>query len=235
MMQFFYCEQVSNGTALFSRKESDHALRVLRMRRGDLITFTDGRGMLYKGEITGDEREEMVVRVISGKSGPYPRSYRLHVAISPLKSDERLEWFVEKAVETGVDTIIPLICSRSEKRRVRRERLHGIMVSAMKQSARCMLPALGEPEPFSTFIAGSRSGRRLIATCDESLVRTAITEAFSRGDEITIMIGPEGDFTGEELQSAISEGWQPVHMGSGRLRTETAGITACCSAALANL
>lgn len=236
-MQIFYSGPVTGGTALFSRRESDHCLRVLRMQQGEMITFTDGRGSLYEGIITGGRPggPAMSVTVISQREDHLPRNYRLHIAISPLKGDDRLEWFIEKAVELGVDTIIPLICSRSVKRRIRRERLTEIMIAAMKQSGRCLLPQLNEPVPFSTLISEERRGKKIIATCDESLRRIAIGEAFGRGDEVTILIGPEGDFTAEEVEEAVMAGWQTVHIGAGRLRTETAGITACCAVVLANL
>jgi len=234
-MQIFYCEDISGDKAVFSREESGHCLRVLRMRRGDTLTFTDGRGNLYDGVIATDDPKGMSVTITSAKSDPLPGKYRLHVAISPLKNEDRLEWFVEKAVEIGVDVITPVICSRSEKKRIRRERLEGIIISAMKQSGLCILPRLEEPETAEEFTRRPAKGKRIIATCDSSFDRRGITEAFNRGDNVTILIGPEGDFTPEEVKAAISAGYVPVHIGTGRLRTETAGIAACCSVYLANI
>lgn len=234
-MQIFYCADVKEGRAVFSREESGHCLRVLRMRRGDILTFTDGKGTLYEGVISGDDPKGMTVNVISGKSDPYRRNYRLHVAISPLKNDDRLEWFIEKAVETGIDLITPVICSRSEKKRIRRERLEGIMLSAMKQSARCILPLLEEPVDLSSFLLRHEQGKGIIATCDPSFERVAINRAFGRGEDVTILIGPEGDFTTDEVKASITAGFVPVHMGTARLRTETAGIAACWSVSLANI
>lgn len=234
-MQIFYSAEVVDGKALFSREESGHCLRVLRMRRGDSLIFTDGKGSLFEGVIEGDDPGGMSVTVTNVKNDLSKRSYRLRVAISPLKNDDRLEWFIEKAVETGIDVITPLICSRSEKRKIRRERLEGIILSAMKQSARCLLPRLDEPETIENFILRSEEGKRIIATCDPSFERIAITEAFGRGEDVTILIGPEGDFTPAEVQAAIRAGFVPVHLGTGRLRTETAGIAACCSVSLANI
>ncbi len=234
-MQIFYCKDVSGDRAVFSREESAHCLRVLRMRRGDTLTFTDGKGHLYDGVIDTDDPKGMAVTVTSVNSDPCPRNYMLHVGISPLKNDDRLEWFIEKAVETGIDVITPVICSRSEKKRIRRERLEGIIISAMKQSGRCILPKLEEPESPEEFLRRPAKGKRVIATCDSSFNRTAITEAFDRGDDVTILIGPEGDFTSREVETAISAGYTPVHIGAGRLRTETAGIAACCSVYLANI
>jgi len=234
-MQIFYCEDITGKKALFSREESGHCLRVLRMRRGDTLTFTDGKGNLYNGVIDTDDPKGMSATITSSKNDPTPRNYRLNVAISPLKNEERLEWFIEKAVETGIDVITPVICSRSEKKSIRRKRAEGIMISAMKQSGRCILPGLEEPESAEEFIRRPAKEKRLIATCDSSFDRIAITEAFNRGEDVTILIGPEGDFTPAEVQAAISAGYVPVHIGTGRLRTETAGIAACCSVYLANI
>ena len=234
-MQIFYSADVKDGKALFSREESGHCLRVLRMRRGDSLTFTDGKGTLYEGVISGDDPKGMTVTVTSEKSDPVRRNYRLHVAISPLKNDDRLEWFIEKSVETGIDVITPVICNRSEKKRIRRERLEGIMLSAMKQSARCTLPLLQEPEDLNSFLVRHDQGKRIIATCDPAFERIAINKAFDRGEDVTILIGPEGDFTSEEVKAAINAGFVPVHLGTARLRTETAGIAACCSVSLINI
>jgi len=234
-MQIFYTKNVSEGKALFSREESMHCLRVLRMRRGENLRFTDGSGNLYEGVITGDDPNSMTATVISAEHDQGRRGYRLHMAISPLKNDDRLEWFIEKAVETGVDEITPLICSRTEKRKIRRERLEGLILSAMKQSVKCYLPRLNDPVMFNDFINVMHEGKKIIACCDPAIERIPITSSFSRGEEVTILIGPEGDFTAEEVARAVNNGYAPVHIGSSRLRTETAGVAACCSVYLANI
>jgi 16S rRNA (uracil1498-N3)-methyltransferase len=234
-MQIFYSREISGDSAVFDREESGHCIRVLRMRRGDGITFTDGRGNLYEGVITSDDHTAMKASISSVRADPASRGYSLHIAISPLKNDDRLEWFIEKSVEAGIDRITPIICTRSEKKKIRRERLQSIMLSAMKQSARCLLPQLDEPQTLEEFLLDMTDHRKLIATCESTIERTAITEAFSRGDSVTVLIGPEGDFTPEEIASAVKAGYRPVHLGTGRLRTETAGIAACCSVCLANI
>lgn len=233
-MQIFYASNVSEGTAHFSREESGHCLRVLRMRRGENISFTDGKGNLYQGVITGDDASAMTASVTSVRHEA-GHEYRLHIAISPVKNDDRLEWFIEKAVETGIDEITPMICSRTEKKRIRKDRLDGLILSAMKQSVRSYLPQLNEPLSFREFIAGERTGKRLIACCDAGIERIMINTAFSPGEEVTVLIGPEGDFTPEEVSLAMQHGFIPVHMGPNRLRTETAGVVACCSVYLANI
>ena len=151
-MQLFYTNNVSEGTAAFSREESGHCLRVLRMRLGDAVRFTDGAGNMYEGIITEDDPHNMKVKVTGVTKDAGKKIYRLHMAISPLKNDDRLEWFIEKAVELGIDEITPLICSRTEKKRIRKERLEGLILSAMKQSVKAFLPRLNEPVQFTGFI-----------------------------------------------------------------------------------
>jgi 16S rRNA (uracil1498-N3)-methyltransferase len=234
-MQIFYSGNVSEGMALFSREETGHCLKVLRMRRGDTLVFTDGKGNLYEGVIVSDNPSGMTASVTSVIIKAGKSDYRLHIAISPLKNDDRLEWFIEKAVETGIEEITPVLCQRTEKRRIRRERLEGIMLSAMKQSLRRYLPTLNEPTLFREFVMENHIGRKLIASCDEDFERKSITSAFSRKEDVLVLIGPEGDFTSDETRLAIEHGFIPVHIGPGRLRTETAGIAACCSVYLANI
>jgi 16S rRNA (uracil1498-N3)-methyltransferase len=228
-MQLFYTNNVSDGTALFSGEESGHCIRVLRMRRGDTLHFTDGEGSLYEGIISDDDPHGMKVSVTGVIKNAGKRQYRLHVAISPLKNDDRLEWFIEKAVELGIDEITPVICSRTEKKRIRKERLEGLILSAMKQSVKSFLPRLNEAVTFKEFVARGSTGRKLIACCDQQFERQAITSVTRRGEDVVVMIGPEGDFTEEEIRLASDAGFLPVHLGPSRLRTETAGVAACCA------
>ena len=234
-MQLFYTNNISEDTATFSREESGHCLRVLRMHRGDNIHFTDGEGNLYEGIITGDDVLNMKALITAVKEGVGKREYRLHVAISPLKNDDRFEWFIEKAVEIGIDEITPLICNHTEKKRIRRERLEGLILSAMKQSLKSILPRLNEVIDLREFIEKDFTGRKLIACCDDKLERQAITMAIGRGEDVLVIIGPEGDFSDEEIKLATDDGFLPVHIGTSRLRTETAGVAACCSVYLTNI
>lgn len=234
-MQIFYTSGIAGSVATFSRDESGHCIRVLRMRKGDQINFTDGRGNMYVGVLTGESQimmEVLVTRVIQEYGR---RSYRLHAAISPLKNNDRLEWFIEKAVEMGIDEITPLICDRTEKQRIKRDRLENLILSAMKQSVKAYLPVLNEPIPISDFLAGKFSGVRLIAHCNEVPERKPVSAVVRRGADTVIMIGPEGDFTVEEVMMAAEAGFIPVHLGASRLRTETAGVAACCSVYLTNI
>ncbi|MCI0522504.1 MAG: 16S rRNA (uracil(1498)-N(3))-methyltransferase [Bacteroidales bacterium] len=234
-MQLFYANDISGTIAAFSLEESGHCLRVLRMRKGDSLVFTNGNGSFFEGIITGDDPSAMTVTITGVREDEGKRHYSLHMAISPLKNEDRLEWFIEKAVEIGIDEITPLICSRTEKKRIRKERLASIILSAMKQSVKAYLPVLNEPVLFSEMIQGGFDGRKLIATCDPEVQRVAISNAFAPAENILILAGPEGDFTLEEVRIAMSEGFVPVHLGRSRLRTETAGVAACCSVYLANI
>lgn len=234
-MQIFFCEVIKNGRGYFGADESRHCIRVLRMRSGDEISFTDGKGTLYKGRLTGDDPRAMEAAIDSATGGYGKRSYRLHLAVSPLKNADRLEWMIEKAVEIGVDIITPLVCERTEKKQVKRERLESLVLSAMKQSVKTTLPLLTETQTLGNFINATHTGKKLIATCYQGVERTAVNEVISKGEEVVFLIGPEGDFTDIEISAATKQGFIPVHMGESRLRTETAGVMACCSVYLANL
>jgi 16S rRNA (uracil1498-N3)-methyltransferase len=157
------------------------------------------------------------------------RDYRLHIAISPLKNSERFEWFVEKSVEIGVDEITPLICKNTEKQSVKQERIENIIVSAMKQSVKATKTVFNKPCIFSDFIAHSVNGTRMIAHCSTSTDRNRISEVYKKNEYAVIMIGPEGDFSADEISSAVRRNFIPLHLGSSRLRTETAGVAACHS------
>jgi len=234
-MQIFYTSGVTGNLAVFSRDESGHCIRVLRMRKGDPINFTDGKGNLYEGVITGESHAMMEASVVKVFKEYGRRSYRLHAAISPLKNNDRLEWFIEKAVEMGIDEITPLICSRTEKQKIKRDRLESLIMSAMKQSVKAYLPVLNEPVIISGFLAGNLSGVKLIAHCNGIPERKPVSSVVRRGEDTVIMIGPEGDFTVEEVMMAVESGFIPVHLGESRLRTETAGVAACCSVYLTNI
>jgi len=235
VMQIFYTSDIKGDNALFGRDESLHCVRVLRMRRGETIYFTDGIGNLYEGVIKDDDHNAVRVSITAIKPQAGKRNYRLHIAVSPLKNEDRFEWFIEKAVEVGIDEITPLICARTEKKRFRKERLEGLILSAMKQSVKTYLPVLNEPVPFKDFISGISGSHKLIACCGEAYERHPITEEVQGKRDIMIMIGPEGDFSPEETGLAVMEGCIPVHLGTSRLRTETAGVAACCSVYLANI
>jgi len=233
-MQLFYAFETDGVHAFFSSEESNHCIRVLRMRKGDLITFTDGVGNIYDAEITSDDHNHMEASVTKHHDWTGKRNYYLHMAVSPLKNNDRFEWFIEKAVEIGVDEITPLICARTEKTRIRKDRLEGLIISAMKQSVKAYLPKLNDGVNYNEFISASHNETKIIAHCINDLKRSRLCDVISRGEKVLILIGPEGDFTPEEVSMASGNGFLPVHLGESRLRTETAGVTACCSVYLTN-
>ncbi len=234
-MQVFYSYKIADNNAVFDPEESQHGVKVLRLRKGSKIYFTDGVGNMYEGEITSDDFRKMEARIISVTRGYGKREYSLHMAVSPLKNHDRFEWFIEKAVEMGIDEITPLICERTEKQTVKSERLRKLIISAMKQSVKSYLPCLHEPAPFNLFVNSPLSDTKIIAHCSNIFLRDPITSIIERGKNITILVGPEGDFTESEIENAVSHGFRSVSLGESRLRTETAGIVACCSSYLANI
>lgn len=228
-MHIFYAPDVSGDTFLLDEKESKHCIRVLRMTIGTPVRLIDGKGNLYEGFISDPDSKRCMISISEIKSGYEKRNYRLHIAISPLKNSERFEWFVEKSVEIGVDEITPLICKNTEKQSVKQERIENIIVSAMKQSVKTTKTVFNKPCTFSDFIAHPGNETRMIAHCSTSTNRNKISEVYEKNKNAVIMIGPEGDFTLDEISSAVRRNFIPLHLGSSRLRTETAGIAACHS------
>ncbi|MDX9928836.1 MAG: RsmE family RNA methyltransferase [Bacteroidales bacterium] len=230
---FFSGEPLSEFITL-GPGESAHATRVLRLKKGDEITVTDGTGIIGYGILIDADPSKCSVRIRETARGSDSRNYSLHIGISPLSAGDRLEWFVEKAVEIGTDEITPVICSRTVKIKPRTDRLSKMVISAMKQSVKTHLTIIHEPVIFPEFIKAAHRGRKLIAHCGAGS-RIKITEAVEKMGDYLIMIGPEGDFTTAEIEEATGSGFIPITLGPGRLRTETAGITACHSVYLINL
>jgi 16S rRNA (uracil1498-N3)-methyltransferase len=228
-MQIFYAPDINGNTYSLDEKESKHLIRVLRMAKGESVKLIDGNGNLYEGIISNPDQNKCSID-ITGKIKDFERrNYRLHIAISPLKNPERFEWFIEKSVEIGIDEITPLLCRNTEKPGIKRERLNNLIISAMKQSLKATKTILNEPTSFKDFINKDLMGIRMIAHCDKSNERKNVSEVYSKNDNSIILIGPEGDFTRDEVDSAVNRGFLPVHLGQSRLRTETAGIAACHS------
>jgi len=234
-MQVFYTNNISGDIAVFNEEESLHGVKVLRLCKGSRLTFTDGKGNMYQGEVITDNSRKMEARIISSESKYGLRDYYLHMAVSPLKNRDRYEWFVEKAVEMGIDELTPLICDHTEKQTIREERINRIMISAMKQSVKAYLPRLNKSVRFSQFVNDTSEGLKLIAHCNSSYNRVPVTAALQPAKMMTIVIGPEGDFSEAEIELAVENGFRAVSLGESRLRTETAGLVACCSAYLANI
>ena len=233
-MQIFYAPGIEGSSYRLDNKESRHIIRVLRMKKGDHVRIIDGRGNLYEGLISNPDSESCVIGITGTIRNFERRPYNLHLAVSPLKNPERFEWMVEKCVEIGVDEITPLICRNSEKKSIKRERLQNIIISAMKQSLKAALTKLNEPREFKMLINEAYDGCKLIAHCNRDISRKGISGAYRKGDNVTILIGPEGDFTHDEIYAAASAGFESIHLGESRLRSETAGISACHSVYLLN-
>lgn len=232
-MQIFYTPDILGIEYTFSEDESKHAIRVLRMNLGDDIFLVDGKGSFYEGVISDAHPKRCKVLVKNVITDYEKRRYHLHIAISPLKNPDRFEWFLEKAVEIGIDEITPLLCSRTEKKMVSMERSNRIIESAMKQSIKAFHPVLHPLTKLEDLIKQPSSMVKMIATCEGE--RKLIRECYQPGNNTLLLIGPEGDFTDEEVTIAKASGFISITLGNSRLRTETAGIAACHSISFLNL
>lgn len=229
-MELFYSRDIAGGICRLDQDESGHCIKVLRHRSGDEINVIDGCGTLHRCRITSDSHKGVEAIVLESTDGWGSHPYRLHMAVCPTKNNDRYEWFVEKACEIGVDEISPVIGEHSERKIFKTARAEKILVSAAKQSLKASVPVVNEPVSVKDFIRSSSEGLRLIAYCfeDENIPRRSIREVLEgyEGSDITVMIGPEGDFSREEAELALASGFVPVHLGASRLRTETAALTA---------
>jgi 16S rRNA (uracil1498-N3)-methyltransferase len=228
-MQIFYVPDIKGSTCVMDENESRHSIRVLRMTKGDKLNIVDGKGSLYEGIISDPDPSGCGLTITSVIKNFEKRGYKLSIAISPVKNQERFEWFVEKSVEIGVDEITPVICRNTEKPGIKRERLNNIIISAMKQSVKAFRPLLNDPVAFTEFVNSDPAGIKMIAHCHPSYERNKIDRVYSKNKDAVILIGPEGDFSEDELDLAFRNGFKSVHFGSSRLRTETAGVAACHS------
>lgn len=228
-MQIFYAPDITSDTYTLNKNESKHCIRVLRMTKGTGVRLIDGKGNLYEGIISNPDSKKCAIDITGIIKDFEKRNYCLHIAISPLKNPERFEWFIEKSVEIGVDEITPLICRNTEKQGIKTERVNNLIISAMKQSLKATKTVLNESCLFNDFLNRDFKGIRLIAHCNETFNRSKISEVYSKNENVLILIGPEGDFSNEEIDSAIEKNFIPVHLGHSRLRTETAGVAACHS------
>lgn len=233
-MQLFYNPSISEHSTeiTFSKDESRHISKVLRKHTGDLLQITNGKGWLFKAEITSGDMKHCKAAILSKTFYP-SQSYNVHVAIAPTKMNDRFEWFLEKATEIGVDEITPIICDHSERKVIKTDRFEKIIQAAMKQSLHYHIPKLREPVAFKDLISASFDGQKYIAHCEES-ARESLKNSLKPETDVLILIGPEGDFSSNEILDAKNAGFIPVTLGATRLRTETAGIVACHSIAFIN-
>jgi len=233
-MQLFYNPDINETKKEFSfdKEESRHIVKVLRKNTGDMLHITNGNGWLFTAEITIPDIKKCTVSIVSKTLQP-KRNYNLHLAVAPTKMNDRYEWFLEKATEIGIETITPIICDHSERKVIKKERFEKILQSAMKQSLNCYLPKLNDTITFKDFIAQDFTGDLFIAHCEET-DRKSLKHQLKPEADITILIGPEGDFSVKEIEMALQNNFIPVTLGETRLRTETAAIVACHSVAFTN-
>ncbi len=213
--------------------ESTHCTRVMRARIGDSVYLTNGKGCLFEGSVQSVDPQKCSIWITSANCQE-EKGWKVTIAIAPPKNMDRFEWFVEKATEIGIDEIIPVYCQHSERTKMRLDRLNKILVSAMKQSKNLFLPVIQEPMDFETFIRIPFEGQKFIAYVNESQDRLLKNE-YTQGQHATILIGPEGDFSENELKMASQQHYQPVSLGKSILRTETAAIVACHTLNLLNM
>lgn len=223
-MHLFYTPDIATTLEL-PQEEAAHAIRVLRLTEGDEVMLTDGKGSFYRAEIDMICGKRCYVRIVETTTpDPLWRGH-LHLAMAPTKNMDRIEWFAEKATEIGFDELTFLDCRFSERRVVKTERVEKILVSAMKQSLKPTLPILNGMTPFDKFIAQPFAGQKFIAHCYEG-EKEPLMQALKPGEDALVLIGPEGDFSPEEVEKAIANGFRPITLGKSRLRTETAALVA---------
>jgi 16S rRNA (uracil1498-N3)-methyltransferase len=234
-MQLFYNSEISLETKhiTFDKIESKHIVRVLRKTEGDILKITNGKGFLFDVEINFANDKRCSAIIINAEKKIKPWTYYLHIAIAPTKNNDRIEWFLEKATEIGIDEITPIICSNSERTVLKTERLEKIAQSAMKQSLKFVLPKLNKPLNFTDFLNQDFNSELFIAHCEE-LDKKSFSKTIKPNTNILILIGPEGDFSPQEIEKALAKKFIPVALGKSRLRTETAGIVATQTVALIN-
>lgn len=224
-MNLFYAPNITSKTDFytFDKDESRHIIKSLRKKNGDILFLTDGRGNRFEAKIISSDPKHTQVKILSSTK-ENKRPYRIHVAIAPIKSNDRFEWFLEKAVETGIDEITPLLTRYSERKKINLNRYDKIIVSAMKQSLQVYKPKLNDLTRFEQFITQDyRQSQKFMAYCQ---AEQSMTDTFSKEQNILILIGPEGGFSDEEVRKAQANGFIPVKISPNRLRTETAGLVA---------
>lgn len=225
MIQFF-CPDIEQ-TLTLPESDSGHCIRVLRKGIGDMIQVVDGRGHRYVCRLVDPSPRHVLVEIVSRKNVSKAWHNRITIAVAPTKNMDRMEWLVEKLVEIGVDRIVPLRCRYSERREIKVERLEKIAVSAMKQSLKALIPQIDPMTPIADFITSANDPQRFVGYCSDSVERRLLAREYHPGEDVTILIGPEGDFSPEEIKHTLACGFVPVTMGDNRLRTETAALVAC--------
>jgi 16S rRNA (uracil1498-N3)-methyltransferase len=233
-MQLFYNPHINQADSLFvfDKEESKHIIKVLRKKESDILYVTNGLGFLFKTEIKLASDSKCTVAILSLEQQEVPK-FKLHLAVAPTKMNERYEWFLEKATEIGIQEITPIICEHSERKIIKTDRFQKIIESAMKQSLHYFIPKLNEPITFKEFVKKDFIGQKFIAHCEET-DKKSLKNVLQASQDCTILIGPEGDFSVKEIQTALDNKFIPVSLGNTRLRTETAAVVACHSVVFLN-
>ena len=230
-MDIFYEQNIEESLTL-GEEESQHCVKVMRHAVNDMIEIIDGMGTLFICRITAAHPKRTEVEIVERKEDFGSHPYLLTMAVAPTKNIDRYEWFVEKAVEIGVDRIVPLLCDHSERKVVKRERLEKIVISASKQSKKARLATVDEMTRFDDFITSTGDAQLLIAHCEEGFKKEYLPNVIDKTKKIIIMIGPEGDFSPEEINAATAHGATGISLGESRFRTETAAVVATTMAAI---
>ena len=233
-MQLFYNPQLDQSVSqfVFSEVESKHLIKVLRKKEGELVHITNGTGFLFEAKIIVADAKKCKVE-ITDTDKKHQKMFWFHLVVAPTKMNDRFEWFLEKATEIGVNEITPIICDNSERKIIKIERMQKVILSAMKQSLQTYLPKLNDPISYKDFMTKTHEGLLFIAHCEDE-EKQDLKRRVAPDKDITVLIGPEGDFSKNEIRQAYQAGFLPVSLGKNRLRTETAAIVACTTVNMIN-
>ena len=226
-MHIFYTPDITGNSYTLNEEESKHCVRVLRLPLGSVVNLVDGRGGFYTAEITSDNPKKVSLSILEVKNEFHKRNHYLHIAVAPTKNIDRIEWFLEKATELGIDEITPIISDRSERRVVKEDRLNKVITSAVKQSIKAYHPKLNDAISYDAFMKIPFEGEKLIAHCIDNEEKKYISDLVKPHQKYLILIGPEGDFTPDEVNLALNKGFKALTLGENRLRTETAALAVC--------
>jgi len=234
VMQVFYLPDVNNrDEAWLPPEEAHHCVAVLRLKKGDRLHLVNGLGTLYEACIIEIYKDRCKVRILSSVASFRKRDYHLHIAVALPKNIDRFEWFLEKVTETGIDEITPLLCRHAERKTLNEERCRRVLIAAMKQSGKAFLPVLHAPCSFEDFVKIPREGGRYLAHCQASQDKNMF-RFLQKDEQVTALIGPEGDFSPDEVSLAMDCGYLPVSLGSSLFRTETAALAVCMAVYVVN-
>ena len=232
-MNLFYDPNIEGKYYTLNKEESKHIIKVLRKTEGEIIHFTNGNGLFFETQIISAIPSACEVEILKSYEGDDKRNYKLHIAIAPTKNNDRTEWFLEKSTEIGIDEITPIICEQSERKVVKHDRFEKVITAAVKQSLKSFHPQLNEQQKLKDFLTIDFKGQKFIAYIDED-VTLELPYIYKKGEDVLILIGPEGDFRPEEVELAKQKGFIPISLGNFRLRTETAGVVACNTISILN-